>query len=452
MNQGSFNFSEQKSQNQSPISVSELNTQIKKMLEGEFHLVWLKGEISNFKAHSSGHYYFSLKDENSQISAVMFRGFNSRLKFRPKDGDEVVVRGKISVYPPRGSYQILCEKMDPLGRGGLQEAFEKLKVKLKQEGLFDLSNKKPLPYLPFRIALVTSPTGAAVRDMIQVLQRKHPAAQLIVVPTLTQGDQAPLRIIEALTKAEELSPDVIIVGRGGGSLEDLWCFNDEKLARHIFAMDLPVVSAVGHEIDFTISDFVADLRAPTPSAAAELVCKNVDEIKERLHQSSGRLVRAAKQVSSEKRNLLRYLKNRIIDPRKRSADLRLKLDDLVERMDRAWLFKCKSLSDKILHLSRRLKAFKGFTSRHRLMIGNLEKSLSRSIENFVAKRAKSKEALDLRLRALSPFAVLSRGYAIVTDKKSKTVLFNTNEVEIGTDLLIQLHEGKLETQVKKKEV
>ena len=252
-------------------SVEQLNITIRQTLEGQLGIVWLQAEISNFKPHSSGHFYFSLKDSKAQISAIMFRGSNSKLKFKPHDGLEVIVRGKITVYEPRGTYQIVCDSMEPVGAGALQKQFEQLKEKLKQEGLFDPLQKKVLPAFPKSIAVVTSPTGAAIQDILNIMSRRAPHVSVTVVPAIVQGAAAAPQICEAFRKAMLLKPDVIIIGRGGGSIEDMWCFNDETLARLIASCDIPVISAVGHEIDFTICDFVADLRAPTPSAAAELV-------------------------------------------------------------------------------------------------------------------------------------------------------------------------------------
>lgn len=243
-------------------SVEQLNRLIRQTIEGNINTIWVRGEISNFKPHSSGHFYFSLKDKQSQIKAVMFRGYNSRLKFKPKDGTEVIVRGKISVYEPRGDYQIICEMMEPVGAGALQKAFEDLKLKLKSEGLFDPAKKRPIPLLPRHVAIVTSPTGAAIQDMLNVLSRRNRSVRITLVPTIVQGEAAAPQICEAMKKAFLLPDlDAVIVGRGGGSIEDMWCFNDENLARIIASSPVPVISAVGHEIDFTIADFVADLRA-----------------------------------------------------------------------------------------------------------------------------------------------------------------------------------------------
>src|SRR3984957_18663367 len=276
-------------------SVSDVNKAVKATLESQYKLLWIKGEISNFKPHSSGHFYFSLKDSKAQISAVMFRGFNQGLKFRPQDGLEVIVRGKITVYEPRGNYQIFCELMEPMGAGALQLAFEQLKKKLQAEGLFEAARKRPLPRLPKHVAGVTSPTGAAIRDILNVLGRRFKGLRVTLIPAVVQGDAAPRSVVAAIELACRLPDvDVMIVGRGGGSIEDLWAFNDERVARAIAASRVPTISAVGHEIDFTIADFVADLRAPTPSAAAELVCRNAAEISDRIQMLSAHLLRNLK--------------------------------------------------------------------------------------------------------------------------------------------------------------
>ena len=255
-------------------NVEKLNAHIRQTLEGQLGVVWLQAEISNFKPHTSGHFYFSLKDSKAQISAIMFRGFNSKLKFKPHDGLEVIVRGRITVYEPRGTYQIMCEAMEPVGAGALQKQFEQLKEKLKLEGLFEATRKKPIPSYPRHVAIVTSPTGAAIQDILNIMSRRAKNVEITLVPALVQGVNAATSLVDSLKLALQLPVDVIIIGRGGGSMEDLWSFNDETLARLISLATIPIISAVGHEVDFTICDFVADLRAPTPSAAAELVAKS----------------------------------------------------------------------------------------------------------------------------------------------------------------------------------
>ncbi len=448
--QQSFSFEQKKTPESRALSVSDLNQAIKSNIESKFHTVWLRGEISNFKAHSSGHYYFSLKDSTSQISAVMFRGSNSRLNFRPKDGMEVVVRGKVTVYSPRGSYQILCEKMDPVGEGGLKEAFEKLKLKLKAEGLFEREKKKPLPYLPFNIALVTSPTGAAVRDMINILKRRHPAAQVTVVPSLTQGERAAGDLIRALGEAENLhGVEVVILSRGGGSLEDMWCFNDEALARKIYSMNVPVISGVGHEIDFTISDFVADLRAPTPSAAAELVCGHVDEIKEKINQSEGRLKNKMWNLIQHKKSLVGQMSKRLVDPRRRLSDLRLKIDDLVTKAQKSIESKIQIQRANQNSYSRRLKAVQNIFSPLKQNLNFLEKRLGAAQLNKAQELEGRLSRLNGVLLALSPYGVLDRGYSIVRDLKTGLILKGSEKIKQKDQIEVQFASGKIEAEVVK---
>src|SRR5262245_16159440 len=318
------------------LSVSDVNRAVKNSLEGQFKLLWLKGEISNFKPHTSGHFYFSLKDSKAQISAVMFRGFNQTLKFRPRDGMEVLVRGKITVYEPRGNYQIFCEVMEPVGAGALQLAFEQLKKKLELEGLFDKARKRPIPAMPKHVAVVTSPTGAAIRDILNILGRRFKGLRVTVVPTVVQGDTAAPSIVRAIELAQRLDDiDVMIVGRGGGSIEDMWCFNDERVARAISSARVPVISAVGHEIDFTIADFVADLRAPTPSAAAELVCRNAQEICERIAMLDKRLAKSLGHSLQILKHKLVGSSKRLVDPKRRLQDLALRCDELSQRLEAA---------------------------------------------------------------------------------------------------------------------
>ena len=384
-------------------SISELNGYIRNLLEGEFPHIWVKGEISNFKAHSSGHFYFSLKDKNSQINAVMFRGYNSKLKFRPETGMEVLINGKITVYEPRGNYQVLCQTMEPVGAGALQKSFEQLKEKLNREGLFSRNHKKPLPPFPQHVALITSPTGAAVRDMINVLKRRFKGLKITVIPVLVQGEEAAESITEGLKRAHLIEDlDVLIVGRGGGSMEDLWCFNNEKLARAIFDSKIPVVSAVGHEIDFTIADFVADLRAATPSVAAELVVKNAEECLETLKHLKMRLSQSWKQNLSFQRQHVVNLRQGLVDPQKKLQDLALRCDDWTTR---------------------------------------LEQSIERCLKDWRSRTYNLGSLMD----SLSPLKVLKRGYAVV--QTGKSVAYTYKDLKEGDQVQVQLGEGGFKAQV-----
>ncbi|NIR13652.1 MAG: exodeoxyribonuclease VII large subunit, partial [Desulfobacterales bacterium] len=318
MNDSGFLF-----ENQSPkiYTVSALTEEIKDLLEEHFDFVWVEGEISNFRSPSSGHYYMVLKDEKAQIRAVMFRPQTRYLKFTPEDGMKVIVQGRIGVYQPRGEYQIILDYLEPLGIGALALAFEQLKEKLAAEGLFDEEIKRPLPFLPQRVAVITSPTGAAIRDFLKIIHRRFANIEIIVVPVKVQGDEATAEMVEALdTVNRELNVDVIVLTRGGGSLEDLWAFNQEELALAIRASRIPVVSAVGHEIDITISDLAADLRAPTPSAAAELIVMEKESLVERFKGMKGHLELYTKTYLSNLNQQLALLARGLRDPRKGIAD------------------------------------------------------------------------------------------------------------------------------------
>jgi exodeoxyribonuclease VII large subunit len=423
-NQLGFDFQDTAVKPETPkvLSVADLNAQIRSLLEGEFPQIWVRGEISNFKPHTSGHYYFSLKDDSAQISAVMFRGHNSKLKFKPENGLEVLIRGKITVYEPRGNYQIFCEYMEPVGAGALQKAFEQLKAKLQAEGLFAPERKRPLPAFPKHIGLVTSPTGAAIRDILNVLRRRFKAAKITLSPAVVQGDAAPESIVNAIQMINQLSDvDVLIVGRGGGSMEDLWCFNDERVARAIAQSKIPVISAVGHEVDFTIADFVADLRAPTPSAAAELVVKNASDLAERIELFKARLVKA---MSIELRTLKERalaLQKQLVDPRRRLQDLILRADELTLRLENSMLRHLEALRQEIPLAMERIK-------------GALQKLLHKKQVRF--------RELSAQLDALSPLKVVERGYSIVTLAKTKKLIKSTSDLKTGDSVNVTLAEGK----------
>lgn len=430
------------------LSVEQLNLRIKQLLEDQVGVVWLRAEISNFKPHTSGHFYFSLKDSASQISAVMFRGSNSRLRFKPKDGLEVLVRGKITVYGPRGNYQIVCEMMEPVGAGALQKAFEQLKEKLKAEGLFESARKRPIPAFPRHVAVVTSPTGAAIRDILNVMSRRAKSVRVTVVPTIVQGEAAAPKIREALRTALRLPDvDVIIVGRGGGSIEDMWCFNDEALARDIHASPIPIISAVGHEIDFTISDFVADLRAPTPSAAAELVAKSATELTSRLSHLD-RLLRVSldRQMKTLKQKL-DGLGRRLTDPRRRLQDLILRNDDLMNRLDLALKNLLKAKLHRVALLRQKLGSPMELISsrRQRLQLGEMRlvKSQATALDRKKARFEKLTSLLD----SLSPLKVVDRGYSIVM--LEGRVVKSSKDVKAGDLISVRLASGELQAQVTK---
>ncbi len=386
------------------VSVSQLTASIKGLLEGGIGSVVVRGEISNWKPASSGHIYFSLKDQEANISAALFRGSASKLKnMAIRDGVEVICRGRISVYAPRGTYQIIVETIEPVGAGSLQAAFEALKKKLFAEGLFDAARKRALPAMPSRIVVITSPTGAAIRDVLSVLKRRNAGVKVLLIPALVQGAEAHLDLIRALKQANEFSlGDVILLTRGGGSLEDLWCFNNEELAREIFRSEIPVVSAVGHEVDFTIADFVADLRAPTPSAAAEILVRESQALLESVQENRQRLIRGFRAQLQSHRLELTKIQSRLKNPRDRINELRLRFDDWSERL-----------------------------------AGAMASSMERRRQRLVR--------LEDSLQALSPLQVLGRGYAIpfVGNKIIKSV----KDVKSGSALSLRVSDGSINATV-----
>ncbi|MGB9294016.1 MAG: exodeoxyribonuclease VII large subunit, partial [Desulfobaccales bacterium] len=314
-------------------SVSSLSREIRERLESHFYLVWVSGEVSNLRLPLSGHCYFTLKDAGAQLRAVLFKGNHQHLRFKPQEGGQFLCRGRLTVYEPRGEYQLVVDYLEPLGLGALAQAFEALKTRLQAEGLFAPELKKPLPFLPRKIALVTSPTGAAVRDFLRLLRKRYANLEVLIYPVKVQGKEAAPEIVRALKDlATYPGIEVIVLARGGGSLEDLWPFNEEAVARAIYHCPLPVVSAVGHEVDFTIADFAADLRAPTPSAAVELVVPDKAELSRRLQRLGASLVGAARRTRVAARNHLDLVARRLPDMGRRLVDLRLKVDDQGEAL------------------------------------------------------------------------------------------------------------------------
>ena len=424
------------------LSVSDINKAIKTQLEGSFRQIWIKGEISNFKAHhGSGHFYFALKDSKASISCVMFRGFNQSMKFKPADGLEVIVRGKITVYEPRGNYQIFCEMMEPVGAGALQLAFDQLKKRLDAEGLFHPARKRALPALPRHVAVVTSPTGAAIRDIVNILGRRFKGLRVTVIPAVVQGDAAPNAICRGIEMAHRLGDvDVLIVGRGGGSIEDLWGFNDERVARAIHAARMPVISAVGHEIDFTIADFVADLRAPTPSAAAELVCKNAAELHELIDQRAMRLKRALAHRFQLGRQAVAGASRRLIDPKRRLQDLSLRCDELSQRLDQGIARLLAIREQKVLLLHARLPSPRDiilrFGQRIEMLANRLHTSVHRPLEAQHARWARATALLD----AVSPLRVVERGFTIT--KLKGEVVKSVRQIAAGDQIELTFAQGR----------
>jgi exodeoxyribonuclease VII large subunit len=430
--------------------VSELNQKIKQLLEEALPFIWISGEISNFKTPSSGHCYFTLKDPHSQISAVIFRIQARALKFRPEDGMSVVGLGRISVYEPRGAYQVILEYMEPQGVGALQIAFEKLKQKLADEGLFDARHKTPLPLLPKKISIVTSPTGAAVRDFINVAQRRFPNLPLEVVPVTVQGARSPAEIMRAIRMLNEIgTTQVIVLARGGGSIEDLCAFNDEALARTIFASRIPIVSAVGHETDFTIADFVADLRAPTPSAAAEITVPAKNELQEQLLFVNQKLYQNIKSLLKILTKQFDSISSRILHPKRKLEDLRMRLDDYTMRMTvllREWLKRDKERVE-IRHRMLMHGSPAKTVTREKERVMALQQAMVGQVSQLIRQRqADMTRHMDM-LEALNPMAILKRGYSITRSLPDRSIVRNANKVNIGQSLEILLGNGQLTVSV-----
>jgi exodeoxyribonuclease VII large subunit len=433
-------------------SVRDLVAAVRTHIEREYGDTWVEGEISNFRAHESGHLYFTLKDQNAQIRAVMFRSQARLLRFRPENGMQVVLRGRVTIYEDRGELQISAEYLEPKGVGALQVAFEQLKAKLEAEGLFDSARKKPIPTLPRRIGIVTSPQAAALRDILNVLLRRHHTAGILIFPAQVQGETAGAEVsagIRYFNRAR--SVDVIIVARGGGSAEDLAAFNNEALARVVAASGIPVISAVGHETDFTITDFVADLRAPTPSAAAELVIRSRQEVEDQAEGLRQRLARAMRYRLLMGRQALTELAQhgafaRMVDVINRRQQ---KLDDLRNRMEKA--------ARQILEQHRRRVEAAAAAVRHydvRRMLAGVRRELDSRVAALAATarallllRAGRLNQLTGQLEALSPLAILDRGYALVFDA-SGLLLKDADGVRAGDEISARLAKGSITATVK----
>lgn len=439
-------FNSNKNRDSVVYSVEQLNITIRQTLEGQLGIIWLQAEISNFKPHTSGHFYFSLKDSKAQISAIMFRGSNSKLKFKPHDGLEVIVRGRITVYEPRGTYQIICETMEPVGAGALQKQFEQLKEKLKSEGLFDALRKKMLPTFPKHVAVVTSPTGAAIQDILNIMQRRAPHVAVTVVPAIVQGAAAAPLLCEAFSNAIKLKPDVIIIGRGGGSIEDMWCFNDETLARLIAGSAIPVISAVGHEIDFTICDFVADLRAPTPSAAAELVAKSSSELLQKLNQWERLIRNSFEKVFRLKFQAAFNAGKRLLDPKRKLMDYNVRNDDLFNRLEQAKRVYLSNQRKDLNLLQQRMISPVQLAQKLRVSIDHLNLRLISETKKNIANSQIHVRSLMSLLDSLSPLRVVDRGFSI-TQKKNKVVK-SVQDVKTNDDITIQVTDGYINATVK----
>ena len=411
-------------------TVSELSAEIRDLLERRFIDVWVEGELSNCKASTAGHLYFTLKDERAQLNAVCFRNAARLLRFRPENGKRFRARGRVSTYEGRGEYQLIVEVLEPAGLGALQLAFQQLKEKLEKEGLFKPERKRPIPAFPRKIGIVTSPKSAALRDILAVLKRRHNAVNVLIFPAEVQGDGASIQVMEGIDYlSRSTDVDIIIVTRGGGSMEDLWPFNEERVARAIVRSKKPVISAVGHEVDFTICDFVSDLRAPTPSAAAEIVIKSKAEIADRVRQLEGRLQSIVKYHLSSLRNFLsaKVGSRGFVVAETRIRRMSQRVDDLAFRLEQAG----------------RSRAFVR-TRAHRVEL--CEQRLSATIHQRLKKWHQAFAGIAHTLDALSPLAVLERGYSICLTGDGHVVR-SAETVEIGTDVRVRLHQGELSAKV-----
>lgn len=432
-------------------SVSQLNQSVRLMLENQLGAVWLTGEISNFSQPVSGHWYLSLKDENAQVRCAMFRMKNLRVSFRPTNGMQVLVRANVSLYEPRGDYQLIIESMHLAGEGLLMQQFEALKLKLAAEGLFAQHLKKNLPHFSKAVGIITSKTGAALQDILHILQRRDPSLKIIIYPTAVQGKDAATEIAQMIALANQRQEvDVLIVGRGGGSLEDLWCFNEEMVARAIFHSHLPVISAVGHETDVTIADFVADVRAPTPSAAAELVSRNQTELLQQLQYRRQRLEIALDRLFAEKQQKLKHLSLRLHNQHPQ-AQLRIQqqlIMQLSHRLQQSLRHRWQKKAENLTALSMRLykNPLPLRLQQYEQQLAQLKVRLNSHMNLTLSLQQKQLAHLCGKLDSLSPLKVLARGYSITQNQQNLTI-HSMKDVNVGEQIKTRLPDGDIISQV-----
>ena len=447
--------------NRQVISVSDLNRDAKRLLESEFPILYVEGEISNLAQPGSGHWYFTLKDDRAQIRCAMFKNRNHMVRFKPRNGQKIIVRGRISLYEGRGEFQMIAEFLEDSGDGGLRRAFEKLKAALQTEGLFDQAGKKPIPTLPEHIAIITSPTGAAIRDVISVMQRRFPAVRISILPVQVQGEESVPQIVAALQRANRPSVeesgeqasdpfDLILLTRGGGSLEDLWSFNTEPVARAIAASHLPVVCAVGHESDVSIADFVADLRAPTPSAAAELITPDGDVLLDSFNMLTQRLWQLMDQrITDGSRDIL-HLRKRLRHPRAHLEELAQRLDELERRL-------VSSINNQLERQQSRLDRYRLNSPQkaidaNRVRLGYLREKLIGHSQSAIRGRSDQMINFTVRLDTLSPLATLQRGYAIVSSEQDGHIVTSSEDLQPGDHIRARLKSGAVIAEVTSVEV
>ncbi len=433
-------------------NISRLNSEVKAVLDGSFPLLWVEGEISNLAHPASGHIYFTLKDAHSQVRCAMFRMRRIKLRFQPENGMQVLVRARVGFYENRGEFQLGIEHMEPAGEGALRQAYEELKQRLGAEGLFDPAHKRPLPSFPRRIGVITSPVGAAIHDLLTVLQRRFPSAAIIVYPVPVQGMDAAAKIAEMIRLADQRAEcDLLVLTRGGGSLEDLAAFNDEGLARAIHAASLPIISAVGHEIDFTIADFVADQRAATPSAAAELISPDQTTLQQQLSQLYDRLATSLHRQSIHYQTTLWHLHQRLMQqhPAARLEQWQQRVDELTRRLTQRSQTQHRQFRERLNQLTARLRML---TPTHRLaqfklQYASLNRRLQQQIHHQLNHAQQQLSHISQHLHAISPLATLGRGYAIVQQHPSGKIIRCATTIKPGTQIKATLAEGALLCQV-----
>ncbi|EEW12405.1 exodeoxyribonuclease VII large subunit [Vibrio mimicus] len=433
--------------NRNIYTVSRLNAEVRLLLENEMGIVWLVGEISNFSAPVSGHWYLTLKDSQAQVKCAMFKGNNRLVNFKPQNGQQVLVKARLSLYEPRGDYQIILESMQPEGDGRLQQQFEQLKMLLAAEGLFAQTRKKPLPENPRCVGIITSRTGAALHDILHVLKRRDPNLPVVIYPTLVQGEDAAIQIAQAIGRANSRAEcDVLIVGRGGGSLEDLWCFNHEIVARTIAASDIPIISAVGHEIDVTIADFVADVRAPTPSAAAELVSRDNRHKQQALHQWQAKLASGMRHYLAQQHTQFARIQHKLDKqhPQARLERQQQQLDELSLRLEQKIHQRLATQQQRWERLSHKiqLNSPTHLIRQQRFNLLQQEQRLTQSIQHHLIQSRHQLALLSEKMDAVSPLATLARGYSVTRTAQGELVR-QSAQVKPGDTLVTQLMDGEI---------
>ncbi len=437
-------------QGRSVLSVSELTRRIRQILEDNFPFVWVTGEISNFRRPSSGHCYFTLKDEAAQIAAVLFRQQSRQLRFQLEDGLSIIASGRISVYEPRGSYQIILEYVEPAGLGALQMAFEQLKRKLAAEGLFDPARKRPIPFLPNKIVVITSLTGAVIHDILNITGRRYPSVAIQILPVRVQGDEAACEIVRAIEIANaRMDAEIILLARGGGSLEDLWPFNTESVARAIASSRIPVVSAVGHETDFTIADFVADLRAPTPSAAAELLVPDRLELLQKLQTLLMRLRKAPVQMIDRHRKTLLDFQKVLPRLRRKIEERWMRLDELGRRLQRAVFQPIRLKRLTLISLQQRLAVQRPerMIAEYKNKVEHIKSNILLLLKININKKLETHRLLETMLHASNPLAILKRGYSVTRSLPDRRVISDTAQVAVTERVEVILSSGNLVCEI-----